>query len=267
MTRPAATLVMPLRRQVDEWLDQSVRSAVAQTVPCEIVVVTSEWTPRSNLAILERHREQHPNLVIRQREPGKGFVWALNFGFRAATADRLGILLTDDWLEPTAVEECLDRDADIVSTGFKLFMEDGQRLLLERSVSRADFEAQTTLERKAAYLCYFFLFSREKLLQIGGADESIGADSPGLDDYDMIWVLLERGASVAVTDRSLYNVRDHPGERLTTRDPRAMTATMDRILAKHGLQGEEKQRLLAQHARWFGRPMFEILREEARADG
>jgi len=49
-----ATIVVPLLRQVDDWLDHSVRSALAQSVATEVIVVRSEWTPASNLRVLDR---------------------------------------------------------------------------------------------------------------------------------------------------------------------------------------------------------------------
>jgi len=62
-----------------------------------------------------------------------------------------------------------------------------------------------TLEQKHVYLQHFFLFRKTKLQQIGGADESLG-DFPGIDDFDMIWVLLEHGA----------NSRDRCNQTITT---------------------------------------------------
>ena len=47
-----ATIVIPLLRQVDTWLDQCVRSALAQSVTTEVIVVRSELTPPSNVEIL-----------------------------------------------------------------------------------------------------------------------------------------------------------------------------------------------------------------------
>lgn len=111
-----------------------------------------------------------------------------------------------------------------------------------------------TLEAKADYLSHFFLLRRARVLAVGGADETLG-DPAGIDDYDLIWVLLEHGASVAIVERFLYRRRDHAGERLTTRPPAEIRATLGRILDKHGITGAEHERLLARKARWFGQPV------------
>jgi len=119
------------------------------------------------------------------------------------------------------------------------------------------FLRRPTLERRAAYLQHFFLFSRAALAAVGGLDETLG-DAPGIDDYDLVWTLLERGATVGIVGRSLYNYRDHAGERLTLRDPAQLVRTLERILDKHGVGGDERQRLIAQHARWFGQPIHAV---------
>lgn len=55
--------------------------------------------------------------------------------FEAASGDRVGLLLSDDWLDQRAVELCLPHDADIVSSGNRVFDGDGRTVFEE--VSRA----------------------------------------------------------------------------------------------------------------------------------
>lgn len=250
---PAASIVVPLLRQRDEWLRQALRSALAQSVPAEVLVITSPHTPASNLAVLR----EFPGLKIALRERN-GFAAAINTGFALARGDRVGLLLSDDRLEPDAVERCLALDADIVSTGAERFGAQGEPLSkLRRSMDPARFARLETLEQKAAYLTHFFLFRREAAVAAGGLDESIG-DSPGIDDYDFIWTLLERGASVALADRPLYNLRIHGGERLTMRDAATQLRTLERIFDKHGFTGAARERRLREQARWFCRPEDQV---------
>jgi glycosyltransferase involved in cell wall biosynthesis len=250
----SASIVLPLLSQEDAWLERAVRSALDQTAPCEVVVVTAPATPRSNRVVLARLAgEAGDRLVVLEALPG--LARQLNCGFRAARAPRVGLLHSDDWLEPAAVEACLEPSADIVSTWKRSYAADGATEFqqLRRQPGLARFEALPTLEARADYLTHFFLLRRTRVLGVGGADETLG-DTPGIDDYDLIWVLLEQGASVAIVERFCYNRRDHAGERLTTRPPAEMLATLGRILDKHGVSGPERERLLAAKARWFGRP-------------
>jgi len=254
-----ASILIPLLSQVDAWLEQCVQSALAQSVKCEVLVITSQRTPASNLKTLGRFRDSGLRYRVCER-PREGFAAGLNHGIRLARAGRIGFLLSDDWLDPTAVEQCLRCAADIVCTGHTVYAADGGTLIGEASRTRTinEYNRMPDLERKASYLEHFFLFRRQALRQVGGLDESLG-DSPGIDDYDLPWTMLEQGATVALVEERLYNYRDHDGVRLTTRDPRQMTATMIRILEKHGITGARQDRLLRAKAAWFGKPLQAVL--------
>ena len=250
--RPLATIVMPLRRQQDEWLRQAVTSAVLQTVPTAVLVVTSEATPASNRAVLRDLTAEHPLLRVIQRSPGEGFADAINLGFRTAETDRAGLLLTDDWLSTHAVESCLPHDADIVSTGRIAYAADGKQTLWSRVVDQTRFDAIPTQEGKASAIGHFLLFRRAAVLAVGGVDPTIGLT--GADDYDLPWTLLEHGASVRLVAEPLYHYRDHDGERLTLRTQQEQIQDLRRILAKHKVGTEKTERLVAAKARWYGVP-------------
>ncbi len=258
---PPATIVIPLLRQLDGWLRRAVLSALAQTVPAEVVVITSPHTPRSNLAVLAevaRHTDRRLIVAPRTRV---GFANAINTGFELARSERVGLLLSDDWLTPDALAECLPIDADIVSTGAMRYDERGTSLPhLTRALRAEDYLARETLEQKASYLTHLLVFRRNPVLAAGGLDETIG-DAPGVDDYDLIWTLLERGATVGLTSRPLYNFTVHAGERLTMRAAAEQLQTLGRIFDKHGFTGPAREQRLREHGRWFGRPEDAVLAE------
>jgi len=255
---PAATVIIPLLRQMDSWLGRSLWSALDQTVPVEVIVVTSDATPSSNIQILAEAKAARPDLLVRERPAGARFAGALNHGIRSASADRVGFLLSDDWLHPQAVERCLAEEADIVSTGREFYAEDGKTVLtaLRRRKTNEEYATIGPLHERAEYLGYFFLFRRKSLEAVGGVDETLG-DSPGVDDFDMIWRLLENGATATVVPEFLYNIRDHAGERLTLRNRDDMLATFHRILDRHHVDAALRERLVSRSSHWFGRPILE----------
>lgn len=249
----AASVVIPLLRQDDRWLERALRSALVQSARCEVIVVPSPQTPPSNLALVEDMGRRAPGRLVVASPSVSGFPRAVNTGFGLARAERAGLLLSDDWLEPTAVEECLEISADVVSTGLRSVAADGSDLPhLSRQLDMESFLKRRTLERRAAYLTHFLLFSRSKVDSIGGLDETLG-ETPGIDDYDLIWTLLEHGATVGITGRPLYNYRVHRGDRLTLRSRAEQTRTLSRILDKHGVRDPERAHLVERQAVWFGR--------------
>ena len=259
-----ASIIIPLLRQRDEWLRQAVLSALEQTTVCEVLVITSPDTPQPNRATLAGICAQHPQLRVVERESGMRFAAAMNLGIRLASAERVGFLLSDDWLDQRAVETCLRFGTDIVSTALTVYKEDGRTVLrhITPEYTRAEFDRRVSLADKAHYLSYFFLYQRQALLSVAGLDEGLG-DSPGIDDFDLPWSLLERGASVTIVEQSLYNCRDHEGERLTTRVAGDMEATFLRILDKHNVQGELRARLLRENVPCFGRSLQAVYRDSA----
>jgi Glycosyl transferase family 2 len=262
-----ASVVVPLYRQDDRWLEQAIRSVLAQTAQCELLVVPSSRTPPGNLAIVDAMRREAPERIRLTSPPADGFPRAVNTGFRLARAERVGLLLSDDWLDPTTVAECLEIEADIVSTGLRSVASDGSDLPnLARRLDLDSLLKLPTLERKAAYLTHFFLLRRSKVYSVGGLDESLG-DAPGIDDYDLIWTLLEQGATVGITTGPLYNYRVHGGDRLTLRRRDEQVQTLSRILDKHGIEGVEKVRLIEAQAVWLGRPEDVVHAERAAATG
>ena len=123
-----ATVVVPVLNQRRSWLRQCIVSACTQTAPVETIVVTSPRTRASTIQELRELSRKYGNVRVLPEE-GKGFAAALNTGIRAAPAARVGFLLSDDWLDPDAVEQCLGHDADIVSTGLRGRAADGVRIL------------------------------------------------------------------------------------------------------------------------------------------
>ena len=255
------SIVIPLLIQNDRWLEHSVISALRQTAPCEVIVVFSSKSPQSNLEVLRALRESSNNLILASDDTG-GFPAALNVGFETASADRIGMLMSDDWLDPRAVELCVAQNADIVSTGHTFFAADGVTAFreIDWTPTWERYEGLPTLERKASFLKHFFLLRKSMLQEIGGADESLG-NLAGIDDYDMIWTMLEHRATVALVAESLYNFRDHGGERLTLKDPQESIRGLERILRKHGIGGDEAARIIPRHSRWYGMPVNEAYRK------
>jgi hypothetical protein len=197
--------------------------------------------------------------VFVENRPGS-FPGAINLGISLAETSRVGLLLSDDWLEPNCVATCLCHSADIVCTGHTIYFEDG--LTVNQAGSQkllnTAFSSLTTLEARASYLEHFFLFSKAALLSAGGLDESIG-NFPGIDDYDLIWTLLEQGATVEIVEQRLYNYRDHDGERLTRADPEQAVRNLRKILRKHRLDQSEMRKIIESHRRWFGKSIYQVL--------
>ena len=162
MRRPPATLVLPLLRQDPAFLEVALRSALDQGVPGEVIVVTSPQTPAPELAVLAAAATGPGGDRLRIVErPRPGFAVALNAGIAAAASDRVGFLMTDDWLDPTALEASLAHDADIVTGGKTIWDATGtERLPMPGLRTREVYDRLTTDRERAAHVTHFLLFRR-----------------------------------------------------------------------------------------------------------
>jgi len=257
--QPAASLIIPVKRQRQGWLRQCVLSALKQTLPCEVIVVSHKDTQPDNVKFLAGLESAYPNFrhIVRKSD-NDGFAAAINLGWRDAKTDRIGLLLSDDWLDPAAVELCMACDTDIVSTGM-IYHGARDCVFLENRLDMNVFNSFNNHEAQAGYLKHFLVFRKTKLEEIGGVDEHIG--TTGADDYDLVWTLLEAGASVAITAQPLYHYRDHRDDRLSLRDRHSQILDMRKILDKHGVDPLRREVLLRQKSQWFGRTISETLEE------
>lgn len=254
---------MPLLGQRDEWLRQSVESVLNQSVACELIVVVSSATPDSNRRLLDVLLTGQPFAKAVEQPPGARFPGAINHGFRVADTDRVGLLLSDDWLRPRAVERSVGLNADIVSTGSLTYLADGRTLLLSRFGDDRHYRQLKSNRERASYLSHFFLFRKDAFRAVGGVDENIGCT--GVDDYDLIWSMLDEGASVAIVEERLYCFRDHGETRLTLQQPEIQIRSLKKLLDKHDVAGLERQALMESHAKWFGRPIRDVIDAQQQA--
>ena len=254
-----ATIVIPLLEQRPVWLEQSVKSALCQTVPCAVIVVQSHGTPESNRQVLYRLQAEFRQLRILTADQHCGYACAFNLGIQQSDTERIGFLLADDWLEDDAVEHCLPEDTDIVSTQMNIVNADGTRILEIGPITKSGLEEQPGVQERADYLGHFLLLRRKKILEAGGVDTTIGATGP--DDYDLLWSMLELGASATVIERALYNYRDHNENwRLSLKPAAQQNANLEKILTKHDVPEKMRPTIRRKHVRWFGKTIEQVRR-------
>jgi hypothetical protein len=116
----------------ERYLEQALQSVLAQTRPCEVIVVDDGSTDGSR-AILERWRDRVT--VVLQDNGGQRA--AYNTGFARCTGDVVMFLDSDDALEPDAAERVAQAfDRSIAKVHFRLALMDDRGGLLGSYVPR-----------------------------------------------------------------------------------------------------------------------------------
>lgn len=178
------TIGIPSYNQQD-YLCDAIDSALAQTVPCEIIVVDDGSTDNS-LEIARRYG----NKIKVISQVNKGLASARNTIIMNMMGDFLLPLDADDVLLPNAVEKILDAiekdpHADIIAPSFKTFGTTNQEVII------GDANVMQFLE--ANRIGYFSAIRKSKLLEIGGYSPRM---TWGYEDYHMWINLLNRGAKL-----------------------------------------------------------------------
>lgn len=105
---PVASIIVTAYNPRPEFFRAAVRSALSQTVPCEVIVVDDGSTPpvsRADCGYLGDTPNATDELVrVIRHEKNRGISAALNTGIEAMTTDWFSWLPCDDIFEPAKVE-------------------------------------------------------------------------------------------------------------------------------------------------------------------
>ena len=178
-----ASVIIPLLRQVDAWLERCISSALQQCVRQK-----SWWCDRDDPTVepgnLTRLQNQHKNLRMMFRKERPEAFQTLLIPALKAPDRRVGLLLSDDWLDRKRLRLAWKNQADIVSTGNYVYFPDGRVNRAASEYPRWRGFGVCDVRGTGEVFTTFFLFRRETALRVR-LDESIG-NYPGIDDYGFI---------------------------------------------------------------------------------
>ena len=178
-----------------QYLDEAIQSALAQSVPCEIIVV-SDGAIDNSVEIAKKYP-----VIVLEKENG-GLASARNYGIAHATGEYIMSFDSDDILKPCAVEEHLKyaEPDTIVTCGLIAF----------GSENYTAYPIPATVSILLQTNCIYSnsLFSKKMWEDVGGFDES-EIMREGWEDR-MFWLeALIKGYKSVVSDRPCLLWRRH----------------------------------------------------------
>lgn len=201
---PRTTIAIPLFNQ-KEYFAEAIESALAQTVPVEIIVINDGSTDGSKFLA-----EDYADRVKVIHQVNKGLPSARNTGIMNATGEYILPLDADDILLPTAVERMEkvfeDTDADIVSPSFTCFGVENRDVILDM---RPDLE----LFKSGNRIGYCSMFRRADLLEMGGYSPKM---TWGYEDLALTIGLLKRGKKIYTIPEPLWMYRTKQNSMIHT---------------------------------------------------
>jgi glycosyltransferase involved in cell wall biosynthesis len=194
------SIVIPCFNHAD-YLAEAIGSALAQTKPCEVIVVDDGSTDNSKAVA-----DSFPVKVIAQ--VNKGLASARNTGIMNATGEAVLFLDADDILKPKAAERLsevmTETGADIVASSFSCFGEYQDDVILECTPRLEDF-------REANRIGYCALVARAALLEVGGYSPRM---TYGYEDLHLWFDLLKRGKKLVTVPDILWQYRTRRGSMI-----------------------------------------------------
>jgi len=202
------TRIVIVTYNAGDFVDASITSALAQTAPCEVVIVDNASTDGS----IERLRARYPNLPIATNPENYGFAQAVNTGVRLNTGSRPEFVATlnpdaearPDWIERMTAwmdERAVDVASSVVLGNSGAFFAGGSWLpFLGLARTHASFAGESAQwVSGCAMLVRADLFER-----VGGFDERYFLYS---EDVDFCMRAAALGARLGVYEEPLV---DHP---------------------------------------------------------
>jgi len=189
------SIIIPLYNQKDFFVE-AVESALAQTVPVEIIVVDDGSTDGSRFLA-----DDYADRVKVIHQVNKGLPSARNTGIMNATGEFILPLDADDILMPTAVERAEkvmdESDADVVGLSFTNFGAGQGDVLLQMRPTFEDFKPGNRLG-------YCSLIKKSALLECGGYSPRM---TWGWEDYHLWFDLTKRGKKIYTIPEPLWKYR------------------------------------------------------------
>lgn len=179
-----------------EYLKEAIESAIAQTHPCEVIVVDDGSTDDS----LRIAKSFEPKVKVIS-QVNKGLASTRNTGIMNATGDWILPLDADDILDVECVAELLFKadgtDYDVIGPSMRTFGLHHETTIVMEDPKLEDF-------RIGNRLGYFSMIKKSALLEIGGYSPRM---VHGYEDLHLWINLLTRGKKIGTTKQPLVYYR------------------------------------------------------------
>ena len=100
--QPAVSLLIPIYN-VERYLPECLDSAVGQTLMDIEVICINDGSTDSSPEIISRYAAKDDRIKVIDK-PNSGYGCSMNLGLQEATGEYVGILESDDFFEPDALE-------------------------------------------------------------------------------------------------------------------------------------------------------------------
>lgn len=121
--QPKVSVVVPIYG-VEKYLHQCVDSILAQTLKDIEIILVDDGSKDKCPEIVDEYAKKDPRIVS-VHQPNGGYGRAVNHGIELAKGEYIGIIESDDWIEPTMYEKlyqkAVETNSDITKSNFYVY--------------------------------------------------------------------------------------------------------------------------------------------------
>ncbi len=134
------SVIMPSLNMVD-YIEESVTSVLSQTLTDIEIICVDAGSDDGTIEILDRLAAKDSRMKVIKADK-KSYGYQMNLGIEMARGEYIGIVETDDYIDPGMYEKlynaAIENDADIVKSDYDMFVEDedGERLFAAYPLGR-----------------------------------------------------------------------------------------------------------------------------------
>ncbi len=230
---PEVSVVVPVYG-VERFLHQCVDSILEQSLKDIEIILVDDGSPDACPAIIDEYAARDSR-IIAVHQPNGGYGKAVNHGISLARGKYIGIIESDDWIEPTMYEKLYNRaeetGADVVKCMFWKYdstQPEGQRDKLYtsrvgdlRTAPDSPFCPRDWAPIFAFHASLWSNLYRADFLRQIPIIETAGA---GYQDFPFIMEVLARAQTMSVVKEPLlhYRVEEGQGSSTTCNDERLL---------------------------------------------
>ena len=223
------SVVVPVYN-VEQYLEEALRSLVRQTLHDIEIVVVNDGSTDGSLEIIRRFMENDSRIVLIDKENG-GYGKAMNIGLDRATGEYIGILEPDDYVPLDMYEDLYEaahaHDLDLVKADFYRFTTDDETGNMQLFYNHLDKDGthynQVLDPSQDPSLTKFIMNTWSGIYKKSFLDEHgiRHHETPGaaFQDNGFFWLTFVYARRAMFIDRPYYrNRRDNPNSSVNSRE-------------------------------------------------
>ncbi len=216
ISSPKVSLVIPVYN-VERYIEKCAESLFKQTYQNIEYIFINDASTDNSLKTLKETSKKYPNknIIFINNHTNKGSSSSRNLGIKTSTGIYINFCDSDDWLEPTAIEEmvktAISKNADVVVTPFYTNTFNTEKILHFPSTNISDLNS-IPINFQHFSLC-------NKLIRTSIIKDNKIYSLPGIDCWEDLSVtsrVLAFSPKVALLNKPFYHYRKYEYKSLSS---------------------------------------------------